>query len=175
MATVTPLACFVSLYALKKLASWKWHKITIPIFLVFLTISCNNAFHKSNIPTTANDRMRVIQQAAAWYVEQNHQGKVSYLDPYFAFKADINPNDQKHVILLWSLDKKDPSKSLQPGDFIVWDSAFGPLECQIPEEAISENKNLTIEKYFETENAHHQKNKQYRIYIARVKGPESPL
>src|SRR5690606_6131325 len=91
MATVTPLACFVSLYALKKLASWKWHKITIPIFLVFLTISCNNAFHKSNIPTTANDRMRVIQQAAAWYVEQNHHGKDAYLDPYFAFNADINP------------------------------------------------------------------------------------
>lgn len=168
MATVTPLVCLTSLYTLKKLTEWKWSKVTIPIFLVFLLISCNNAFHMSGIPTKMDSQTRVLAEAAKWYNAQNHKGRVSYLDPYFAFKAKINPDNNQKVLLLWGLDKQDPSKSLNPGDIIIWDSRFGPRECQIPEESITNNPNLTIEKYIESNEYPDELGKYYRIYIARV-------
>lgn len=172
MATVLPLAAFTAQYAVNAALSLRLRKIIGGLVIVLLLLSCNHAIQKSELPQKKDERLELITEAADWYKQQNHQGKVSYLAPYFAFKAELNPENPGKVILLWSLNKEDPSQSLQPGDLIIWDSQFGPQEGQIPEEVIANNDNLEIEKYLELEN-HNPDEKPYRIYIARVKDSAS--
>ncbi|MDZ7848079.1 MAG: hypothetical protein U5L96_15735 [Owenweeksia sp.] len=107
--------------------------------------------------------------AAQWYSRQNHQGRIAYLDPYFAYKVGLNPKNQERVIMLWHLNKEDPTQSLADGDLIMWESHYGPLEGGISESAITQNPQLEILKYLEITGRHARNSeKPYRIYLAKV-------
>lgn len=170
MATIIPATVFCGLYAIDKINRSRFTWIAGITTLVAVGLSCKTSISTSGLPAKMDDRAVLLAEAADWYKQNGSTGRVSYLSPFFAFKADINPEDPDQVALLWSLDKNDPSKSLKPGEIIVWDSQFGPLEGQIPEENITQNPNLKIEKYFHGDTTDLAEGElPFRIYIARVK------
>ncbi len=170
MATVIPAMAFCTMLTINQVNKSRYNWMVGGITLIAVAASCKISITNSGLPATMDERSELLAEAAKWYKESGAKGRVSYLSPFFAFKADINPEDPNKVVLLWSLDKEDPSKSLSPGDIIVWDSQFGPLEGQIPEKNISENPNLKIKKYYEADTAGLPKGElPFRIYVVKVK------
>ncbi len=169
MATVIPAVCFCALYAINKVYRPRLKLVSSAFIFALAGFSCVKAYSLSGLPARMDERSEILAEAAEWYKQHPAEGRVSYLSPFFAFKADLNPEDPEEVVLLWSIDKNDPSKSLSPGEVIVWDSQFGPLEGQMPEESISDNPNLKIEKYLQTDTTGLPEGAlPFRVYIARV-------
>lgn len=167
LATAIPLAAFSGLYTIHFLIGAFKRKLAPVVFAILLVaFSAFHAIVKSHLPTPSDARIELLGQAATWYRAQHHTGRVSYLAPYFGFKAGLNPEDDEKVLLLWSVDPEDPSKSLSQGDILVWDSQFGPQEGSIPQKSITDNPNLRIKKSLEYQ---HEDGNFYRVIIAEVR------
>lgn len=176
MATVIPAVSFCALFSINKVYSFRFKWVSLILIFALAAFSCVKAYFLSGLPAKMDERSELLAEAAKWYKQNPAEGRVSYLSPFFAFKAELNPEDPEEVVLLWSIDKNDPSKSLNPGEVVVWDSQFGPLEGQIPEENISNNPNLKIEKYLQADTAGLPEGElPFRVYIARVLPPSSIL
>jgi len=80
------------------------------------------------------------------YIKGNR--KVYYSFPYFGYLMDENPynlgaNNTSRLYLMPILEH-DVEHLLRKGDFIVWDSHFGPKEAGIPLELIAKHKELVL-------------------------------
>jgi hypothetical protein len=165
IATVVPLAAFTALLGANALIrSFKIPGFSAGLFLALLTFSNVHAYMKSELPRKISPREKVILEAGAWYSENLGEGRVSLYDPYLSFVLGLDPYDASKVVFLGSLNRTDPSLSLNQGDLIIWDSLFGPREAAIPEHAIAQNPNLNLEITFQTNTV-----PAYKIHIARVK------
>lgn len=162
MATIIPFAGFAAMYAADRFIKKVNLKISVSLVVLLLAFSSLHAVVKSGFPTTSNYELVLQAEAAEWYLQQNHQGKISYLAPYIGFKAGLNPSDHSKVWLLWGLNREDPSATLNDGDILIWDSQLGPREGGIAEEKITDNPNLKLVKSLEAEE------EDYRIHIAIV-------
>lgn len=170
IATSIPLIAFVAQYAINACLKTRFKMVLAPAIIILLVFSLKQSFAKSGLPVKMTNRQLIQAEAAQWYLDQNHQGKVSYLAPFIGFKADLIPEDRSKVILLWSLNREDPSIGLKPGHIIIWDSQFGPLEGRVKEESLINNPALKIERYLEdTTEAIQPGKKPYRIYILSKK------
>lgn len=164
IATVVPLAALLAMIGYNAIterikAGW----IGLVVMLGLLVFADVNAVKRSDLPREVSPREKMIIEAAEYYQSLNNKGRISYLDSYFAFVADIDPMDRETVWSLWSVNKKDPSVSLVPGDIIVWDNMYGPREAGIREEAITENPHIRVLKTFKTKYG-----KEHYIHIAEV-------
>jgi len=107
----------------------------------------NNA-HKNLLPIQEAPMQALTTQAAEWFGKEHVPGTVAYQDAYFMFKAGINPFDRQKTILLTSLDPADPTNSLKTGDYLVWESHFGPMEGKLPKQKLLDNPCLQAVKTF---------------------------
>ncbi len=156
ITTVVPLLVLLALVGLNVVHQYLKQKYEAKSLLAFHVLFIGFSLHVINFSSRAlpfpikQDRIQELTtEAAQWYLDQEHEGKVSYLDPYFAFKADINPFDEDGCILLWSLDREQPSRWLKPGDMVVWDGHFGPNEGGLPLELMMNDPRLKMVKHFE--------------------------
>lgn len=167
MASVVPMASFAALYGFHSAISWKIPKVIGSILIIALIISCNNAIQKSKLPTRASEHQKLQAKAAEYVSKLKRSGRIAYLDPYFGFKAGLNPEDTSEVILLWEVNSEYPSNSLRQGELVVWDSKFGPGEGGMPESSVTDSPKLTLLKSFKAETPM-SNGQPYRIYIAQV-------
>ena len=178
MATIMPLLVILSLVVLnylfyclqKRMDSYRQKTVlmVLPIIL-FILIMGNIRF--SILPVKESPIQILLSEAAQWYLEQHNNKKLYYSDPYFGFKAKVDPyNLGMAEAMYYTLDKNDPSINLQSGDIIMWEAHFGPTEAMLAKEKLTENPNFEILKTFiPKERILVLHDRPYEIVIARVK------
>ena len=165
MATVVPLAGFASLLAWSALLKNVRFRAALTTLLLALIIFADiHAFVKSELPRTISPREKIMLDAAKWYMENHKSGRVSLYDPYLSYLLELDPYDTSKMVFLGTLNRQDPSQSLQSGDLIIWDSLFSPREGGLPVETIIDNPNLELLITRQTNT-----NPPYTVHIARVK------
>jgi hypothetical protein len=92
-----------------------------------------------------------ILKAAAYLKSQNLENKnVYYHSPLLSFEYGENPLNKNNRLIYYSFTDLDNDlrTTLKPGDLIVRDSHFGPLEMLLPLEKIKNHPNLQVVKHF---------------------------
>ncbi len=89
----------------------------------------------------AADFMRAVS------VKQNH---IYFHHPLFCQRYGENPllQNQKCVFHSFGDIEKDIRERFRPGDFIIWDSHFGPQEMLLPKEKLDNYSAFTVYKTF---------------------------
>jgi hypothetical protein len=80
-------------------------------------------------------------------VKQNH---IYFHHPLFCQRYGENPllQNQKCVFHSFGDIEKDIRERFRPGDFIIWDSHFGPQEMLLPKEKLDNYSAFTVYKTF---------------------------
>lgn len=165
IASVIPLAAFSAMLGINAvLKNVKFRSAIAPVFMALLLFSNVHAYVKSELPRKISPREKMMLQAGDWYTENFQGGRVSLYDPYLSFVLELDPYDTSRVVFLGTLNRKDPSLSLNKGDLIIWDSLFSPREGGLPESAVIDNPNLEVLKTMQTQTV-----PVYTLHIARVK------
>lgn len=127
-----------------------------------------------SVPIYLKGRKEVVHRAGEWYKQQDHEGTVYYFHPYFVFVSGLDPYDEERTREIFSVDKEDPSKGLDEGDLIVWDSHFGPDEGDFPLKILKEAKGLQEIKVFRDQKSKTSANKNgFAVHILEVKAKKS--
>jgi len=107
------------------------------------------AFRPQYFPIRFSEVDQVVIDAAT-YTKQHRldEHKVVYQYPLFAFGLDIDIFDPEKVLQLYSVDKKQPSISMNVNDIMFWDAHFGPNESQLPLDTLFFDEHLAFEQSF---------------------------
>lgn len=174
MATVAPLFVLLSLLFLNEVKRYASRLVPVNYFSTVLLLvgillggllySQNKDFDKIPVPETPSQQL--LSQAADWYLAQQNKGMIFYSDPYFAFKAHINPFDYSAAGNFFPLDKGNPALNLKQGTYLMWESHFAPDDGMIPKEKITQNPSLDVLNILSLTQPN---GKPYEIVLARVK------
>lgn len=180
ISTVIPLFVMISLLFLNYIdkvikqtvfIQEKYKPIISFLFSITLCILLYTKSIKFSIlPVKETAMQQVLSDAADWYVSQNFSKKTYYMDPYFAFKAGLNPYDKTKAELMYAIDKENPALNLQPNEIIIWDSHYSPNDCEISKEKIIHSPQLSVIKTFKSREPEPNKHgNEYEIIISVVK------
>jgi len=145
MTVIAPLASIIALYGINYLTSSlekrvsKYSKLLtfgILIFIVLNAFYVPIRYYKYKYPLQISAEQEQYVKLAKWYNTQAFEERTKlYLYPYFSIIADIDPYNQKEHLELW----KSSLQYTKTGDIIIWDSHFGPNECNLPLDTLSSN------------------------------------
>lgn len=174
LATTVPFVSLIVCYFLSfltKKINIKWLTVLASFFVIVSGYTWNKHIQ---IPISINKIDKTLTEAGDW-IKKNKTGKVCYLHPYLAYSGNLNPFDEKKTMLLWSVNKKTPSKSLSKNDLIVWDAHFGPNEGRLTLETLKADKKLELVKFFAPkERTTVLGGRDFGIYIFKVKKERKP-
>jgi hypothetical protein len=107
--------------------------------------------------------MELYVDLADWYKQQNYQDRHKfYLYAYLHILIDGDPRDHEHYTDLWSLDMKYAPM----GSIIIWDSHFGPNECNLPLEELQSDPDLKeIKSFYPDTPFKTMKDANYEIHV----------
>ncbi len=153
LATVTPLASLLALYGINGAYNvFKKKKNSTWIFNIIAFIIAGSLIFSLSLevelPIRPKPAERLISKTSTWINKQGFNGKIFWLAPYFTYVSGADPYDEEKTGFLWGLDQEKPSKTLEQGDIIVWDSHFGPNEGHLKLQNLLEDNNLMLEKSF---------------------------
>ncbi|MCA1760119.1 MAG: hypothetical protein LC658_10150 [Bacteroidales bacterium] len=100
----------------------------VSLVLTVLAVAQPYLFFKQKpLPLKASAVDKLIAKSAAFLKNENHEGRIFYFNPDFAFQLGLNPYDSNTNGWFFG-DKIQPSNSLEFGDILIWDAHFGPNE-----------------------------------------------
>jgi len=141
-----PVVLLLNLYYISRFKLSN-HLVSSIIFFVFGGIMTLTLVNTKIYPKKSNAiEYQVI--AAADFLKKQHltNEKVYYHYPLFSFRYGENPFQPDRKMIHYSFSNFDESMKtvLKPGDFIVRDSHFGPLEANAQLEDINRHPELVI-------------------------------
>lgn len=180
ISTVIPLFVMISLLFINYIHKVIKQTVLIqekykPLISFFFSITLGILLYTKNIkfsilPVQETAMQQTLSEAANWYVSQNFTKKTYYMDPYFAFKAGLNPYETTKTGSMYAIDKENPALNLQQNDIIIWDSHFSPNDGGVSKEKIIQSPQLEIIKTFNSRDPNSRTNgNTYEIIISVVK------
>ncbi len=156
-----PTFILINLYFLSKSSFFSnklLHYLITGIFLILVVSSITT----KHFPLRANSFERSILQSASFIKKINTKHhSLFYHHPLFCFAMDENPYLKNQMCKFFY--SKDFSKELRTiiksGDYIIWDSQFGPREQGLPLELLASQSKLSFIKQFGS-----QSNNLIKIY-----------
>ncbi len=145
------------------------------LILLFLFASYVAWEARVAVPIPLKGNKAVVHRAGEWYKEQGHEGTVYYFHPYFVFVAGLDPYDEDRTQEIFAVNKEKPSKGLEEGDLIVWDSHFGPDEGGFPLDLLERADGLRKVKTFRVRGADGTVKKDgfaVHVFEVRAKGAD---
>lgn len=134
---------------------WNWSKhqlIYIPSVLICLILGTKLIRTKKfpQVPNAMEKQIIVAKKFIEPYLKKDR--KVFYHFPYFSYLMNENP----HSLLESSVTRpfasvnltSDLKRLFKKGDFVIWDSHFGPKEMGMSLELIDKHKELVLVKEF---------------------------
>jgi hypothetical protein len=148
MATVAPLALFPGFLMLEavqqKIQAWfgprfMWALFVGSGFLLAWYLYSGN-WRLGLLPISETPYQKTLSEASIWMKNEAKPAKIYYMDPYFAYKTNLNPFDSQKLVRLYALDRIDPLASIKPDEYIVWDALLSPLEGRMPKEYLADSR-----------------------------------
>lgn len=132
---------------------WTNHKYSIIVWVcvfLFLAQSLLKTKQYPKHPNTIEIQLAKTKAFLQPYLKDNR--KVYYSFPYFGYLMDENPlisasNNTSKFYVTHSIEK-DLKHLFHKGDFIVWDSHFGPQEAGLPLDLIAKHNELVLVNEF---------------------------
>lgn len=123
------------------------------IYMIFSVILIISLYKTKQYPMKANPLDKQVLKAAKYLetIKQDLEGnKIYYQFPLLCFALNENPCLQQDRLIQYSFYdlENDLKNVLKPGDLIVRDSHFGPVEGQLPLEKIKSHPELVLVKEF---------------------------
>jgi len=147
-----PLFVLLHLYYIGKIQLFR-HVIANVIFVIFVAMLMFALVNSKQYPIKANPMDQQVLKAAEYLrsIEKDLKGKkIYYQFPLLSFALNENPkinNDRLVEHSFYDLDN-DLKNVLKPGDIIIRDSHFGPVEGNLPMEKIKMHPELVLIKEF---------------------------
>jgi hypothetical protein len=145
-----PVVILLSLYYISRFKLSN-HLISSIIFLVFTGIMTLTLVQTEIYPKKATALEHQLIAAADFMKTQKMgDNKVYYHYPLFSFRYGENPFQPDRKLIHYSFADLDTSMkyTLKPGDFIVRDSHFGPMEANVQLKDVKKHPELVIVKEF---------------------------
>lgn len=130
---------------------WSKHQITKWAAYIFALGITYALITTKYYPKTIEPLDAEIIKTAAYLKNQNlGTRKVYYHNPLLSFEYGENPFNQNNTLNYYTFADLDNDlrTTLKPGDLIVRDSHFGPLEMLLPLEKIRNHPSLNMVKHF---------------------------
>jgi hypothetical protein len=98
-------------------------------------------FHwEQTIPIRTNAELEFMDRVGAYVAALPEvPGRTVIFHPYIAFRAGVDPFDQKNNLRFWP-----GNDQFVPGDRLVWDAHFGPGEAALPLEVLLADSTLRL-------------------------------
>jgi hypothetical protein len=154
MVVISPLLALIAAYGweyvtnqLKKYLPFFGPRLDmLMVFLLtFYFIQKPIKIYGSKYPVEISQEMELYVEVADWYKEQDYADRHKYyLYPYLHILINGDPRDHDHFTDLWSLDMNYAPL----GSIIIWDSHFGPNECNWPLKDLQNHPDLVEIKSF---------------------------
>lgn len=145
-----PIFVLLHLYYLSRFRLFN-HAVLRVIFVIFAGILVMTLVQTKIYPKKADAlEHQVIAAADFLKQEQLTNEKVYYHYPLFSFRYGENPFQPNRKLIHYSFANFDASMKtvLKPGDFIVRDSHFGPMEANVQLKDINRHQELVIVREF---------------------------
>jgi len=128
MGGIIPLAAITGIKGIQFLSEKIKKKQVIVVLLLIISVGQVYLFFRQNsLPLKASAVDKLIEKSAAFLKSENHEGRIFYFNPDFAFQLGLNPYDSSKSGWFFG-DKIQPSNSMKFGDILIWDAHFGPNE-----------------------------------------------
>lgn len=153
MVVIAPLLALIAAYgwgwimeqANKRFSVPVWADKAIVLILVGYFVIKPYKIYGHKYPIGISGEMELYVEVADWYLAQDYNDRHKYyLYPYLHILIDGDPRDHEHFTDLWSLDMQYAPM----GSIIIWDSHFGPNECNWPLDSLQNHPDLKEIKSF---------------------------
>jgi hypothetical protein len=146
-----PLVMLMSLSYIQHVSIFS-SRVGQSIFGLFAFVMCYTMLTSKRYPVKAEPLDKCTLMAANYLKSQDLENKkVFFFSPLLMYSCGVNPyfkEQHTYQIYICRNLKYDLGKLIQPGDLIVRDSHFGPLEMNIPLDKIKSIPTLKIQKSF---------------------------
>lgn len=147
-----PIFLLLNLYYIGKFNISK-HKVSLSVFGLFAVIMIISLITNKHYPKMAKPLDEQVIKATAYLKTKNYQNRtVFFYSPLLAFSLRENnylPGSSLKFFAFTDLDE-NLEKLFKPGDLIVRDSHFGPLEMNLPLSTIDQHPELVLIKEFQS-------------------------
>lgn len=148
MAGIAPFIVLCSgqgLFYLKwilKIKNEKYFLIFVVILAGLVVLTTKNAMR---LPQKIDKNLDYIRQAGVFIQKENTTGqKIYYTNRFLVFSMDADPFENKCMVELNEVNVKDlPSRS-----FILWETDFGPNECNVAQTLLQNTSKYVFLKKF---------------------------
>lgn len=143
MAGGMPLIAVLALYALEWFRVMKIKPVYLHVFTVVAALtSMIYPFKQYGMGFKFSYEEKALMQIMP---ELGKAGKKFYYQhPTVTLLAETDPFDPGQCREIWHLDRDQPSRSMQPGELLVWDSHYAALEGQLPSDKPEKDKDLKL-------------------------------
>lgn len=147
IAAVLPLAAIIALmgfqWIIQLFFKHKWQQVSLVLIISILVII--GCFRIYPFPVKLSPEEELIRKATGWVkAEGLGHGKIIFNDLNVPFNMDLDPNDGAVCAQKWFVDHKDPAPDMPDSAVFIWDSHFGPNECQVPLDSLMLNPHYKL-------------------------------
>ncbi len=171
MAGILPLLILVSNRGIEAIykrvpSNLKNLKLAVIFTILFFVVEYPLDRYKDRIPLQLGSEETMLYKAGDWYKTTEYyktKPKVYYFAPTVGIAFDIDPFDSEQRDFLHNAKQSD---AVPQGSIVVYDTHFGPLECQYPLADIKTDPNYILLKEF---GYPPNENNGYTVYIFKKK------
>ena len=148
MATISPLAVLLSLFAFDKLMSYLHERIGGILIVGVSIYTIINLFSFEVFNKEPNDYEKLVQELSVWHKNSEHANNpnIWFHYPPIGVYLDIDNFEENDSRPLWFLNPILPSNAIREGGLIIYDGARAPNEGKTSKEMLFADRHLKLIK-----------------------------
>lgn len=145
LATAAPLTVLFVAHVLRSLTidlGPRWTVVAgCAVVLGYAVWAQDDLRYKLRLPAQANVEQLLVERSATDAMAHMAPGsRVFFMHPYFALKVGLDPWAVGTTGRTWEV----PQETLRPGDLVMWDPEYGPVDQRISSEELLADKRLAL-------------------------------